>query len=134
MDATEPLPRRRCTSCRKWFDPSPSAVRTQRTCSPECRVKRRGMLARQRRERDIHEFRVAERARQKACRERRRAAGQTVTRREVSRATLPADVAGIREQVLALVDHEARRSRATLARQLRGILGATAAMLGQVEP
>jgi hypothetical protein len=93
------------------------------------------MLARQRRERSLQESRVAERERQRACRSRRREGVQAVTRRVVSRAPLPLDVAGIREEILARVDHAARLSRATLERQLREILvGAIGSMVDQAGP
>ena len=89
------------------------------------------MLARRRRERSIQESRVAERERQRACRKRRGAGEQVAARRVLSRATLPLDVAGIREEILARMDHAARLSRATFDRQLRGILGAFGSMLDQ---
>jgi len=92
------------------------------------------MLARQRRERGLQESRVAERERQRACRERWRKGEKGVTRRVRSRATLPPEVAGIRAEILAMVDHAARMSRATLDRQLRGILGAIGPLLDQAGP
>jgi hypothetical protein len=134
MDAGKPLRRRTCTSCRKWFHAKPSAATTQKTCSVACRAVRRAMLARHRRERSLQDSRVAERERQQACRARRRAGGQAVTRRVLSRATLPPEMAGIRAEILARVDHAARLSRATLDRQLRGILGAIGPMVDQAGP
>ena len=92
------------------------------------------MLARHRREHSLQESRVAERERQRACRDRRGKAAEAVTRRVVSRATLPAEVAGIREEILARVDHAARLSRASLDRQLRGILGAIGPRVDQAGP
>jgi hypothetical protein len=80
------------------------------------------MLARQRREHRLHESRVADRERQRACRERRRGKPEARPDRVPSRATPPADVTGILEQIEAALDHAARLSRATLARQLRAIL------------
>jgi hypothetical protein len=134
MDPGKPLLRRTCTSCRKWFHSKPSAVTTQKTCSAACRAVRRAMLARHRRERGLQESRVAERERQRACRERRRKGEKVVTRRVRSRAPLPPEVAAIRAEILARVDHAARLSRATLDRQLRGILGVMGPLLDQAGP
>ena len=92
------------------------------------------MLARQRREIRLQEHRVAERERQRACRKRREPGKKAVTRVRVSRATLPAQAAGILEAILAQVDHAARRSRATLDRQVGAILGGLRPMLDQALP
>ena len=93
------------------------------------------MLARQRRERDLLESRVAERERQQGCRARRRAAGdQGPPQSRLSRATLPVQRSEIDDQILALVDHEMRRSRATLGRQLRRILVKQWAIVDQGGP
>lgn len=137
MDSKKPLPRRTCTSCRKWFNAKPSAATAQKTCSFACQAKRRAMQARQRRERNLQESRVAERERQQTCRDRRRrGAGSAVAapQRVMSRATLPREVAEIAEKIMAILDHVADRSRASLGRQLRGILGKQGAILDQAGP
>ena len=72
------------------------------------------MMARQRRERHLHEYRVAERERQRACRAKRRGGERAPPRQELSRAALPPEAVGIEAEIMALVDHAARLSRATL--------------------
>ena len=137
MDPKKALPRRMCTSCRKWFKAKPSATTTQKTCSFACQAKRRAMQARQRRERNLQESRVAERERQRACRERRRrSAGSAVAapHRVMSRATLPREAIGIAEDIMAIVDRSSRLSRASLCRQLDGFLGKKGAILDQAGP
>ena len=134
MDAAKRLARRRCTSCRKWYEAAPSARATQKTCSEACRAKRRAMLARQRRERSLQESRVAERERQRACRQRRKSGDGAAPRRVLSRAALPAQVTEIRKEILAILDHAARRSRASLDRQLRAMLRQTQPIVDQAGP
>jgi hypothetical protein len=119
MHTSKKAPRRRCSSCRKWFRPAPSASATQRTCSEACRRVRQRRLARQRRERELHEYRVDERERQRASRERRRARTASTS---ASRASLPEEFLLLKEEVLSLWDEQARRSRATLARRLHRLL------------
>lgn len=131
MDPGRRSLRRTCTSCRKWFQAEAAATRTQKTCSLACRAKRRAMLARQRRERSLHESRVADRKRQQACRARRRRDLVEPPRRAMSRATLSPQAIEMQAQVMAIVDHAARLSRATLGRQLRGILGAKGSAVDQ---
>lgn len=77
---------------------------------------------------------MAERERQRACRARRRCGEATAPRAAVSRATLPAEALEILEKILSFLDHSARLSRATLGRELRGILGAKAAIVDQAGP
>jgi len=60
--------RRRCTECREWFYPAASAVGTQRVCCEDCRKKRNRALARDRRRRNLIQYRVDERERQRQCR------------------------------------------------------------------
>jgi hypothetical protein len=81
------------------------------------------MLARQRRERRLQESRVAERERQRACRQRRRGGERAPPVGAPSRAGLSPEVAEIEGKIRAALDHAARVSRATLERDLRGILG-----------
>jgi len=52
---------KRCALCRRWYRPSVKAVGFQETCSDICRKMRR------RRKRDLRNYRVDERARQRAC-------------------------------------------------------------------
>src|SRR5258708_3518737 len=101
MDARNPRPRRTCTSCRKWFDPKPSAVKTQKACSAACRAERCAMLARRRRERHLQESRVAERERQRACRKRRLSGAEMVPGPALSRATLSPQVIELRKEILS---------------------------------
>lgn len=66
--------RKRCSECRGWFVPEPSAVKTQRVCGEaECRRARKRKQARARRRARLQDHRADERARQRECRERRRA-------------------------------------------------------------
>jgi len=131
------LPRRACTSCRKWFHPAPSAIKTQKTCGdPKCRAKRQAMLARQRRKRRLHESRVAERKRQRACRQRR---VQRSERRGAppghapSRATLHPEAPGFDGKLRAIVDHAVHVSRATLLREMRALLGENGSHLDHLD-
>jgi hypothetical protein len=92
------------------------------------------MLARQRRERHLQESRVAERERQRACRERRRGGERAPPRPVPSRAGPPLEMAGIEAKIRAALDHAARLSRATLDRHLREILGARRPIVDQAGP
>ena len=131
MDAGKRLRRRTCTSCRAWYEPKPSARATQKTCSEACRTKRRARVALQRREGRLQESRVAERERQRACRARRRSGAKASPRGVLSRATLPVQVAAMVEQILAILDHGARLSRASLGRQLHEMLRETKPIVDQ---
>jgi hypothetical protein len=129
--------RRRCVSCRDWYEAAPSARGHQKVCGKEeCRRKRRRRLAKKRREQDLHEHRVEERERQRRCRERRRQRdGQARDDpQEMSRASLSAQALVLVEDFLESWDKVTRRSRATLDRRLRQILGETSAPLGQGGP
>ena len=72
-------PRHRCTECRGWFRPAPSAATTQQVCNAACRASRDRKLALVRRDRDLHAFRDDERQRQRECRARRKAAAATAS-------------------------------------------------------
>ncbi len=123
MGRTKQCPRKRCCSCHRWFHPHPSAVLSQQTCSLKCRVERRRRLARLRRERELHAYRVEERLRQRECRARRREAPRTETvSAPVSRTTLSAQGTELEEFILAKWDKELRRSRASLSRYLKLLL------------
>jgi hypothetical protein len=77
-------------------------------------------LARLRRERELHEYRVEERLRQRECRARRREAGLPERgSTPVSRPTLSAQVTELQEIILEKWDQELQRSRASLARHLK---------------
>lgn len=77
-------------------------------------------MARLRRERELHAYRVEERLRQRECRSRRREGGLSETvSAPVSRATLSAQVTELQEIILEKWDQELQRSRASLARYLK---------------
>lgn len=124
--------RRRCTECRASFEPGVTAVNTQKTCSAKCRVLRRRKHAKRRRDREVQDHRVDERARQAKCRRRRRRErdGTTVTR-PMSRAGLPLQVARLEGLILGKLDKIFRVSRAGLARDLRSVLGAIDEKVGR---
>lgn len=122
-------PKRRCTECRCWYEPSSRAAQTQRTCGPWCRQRRRRRLARQRRGRDVQEARVAERERQRRRRaalraQRQRAGGgespATVTRHAPPSAAMYAE---LQEKLRQSVDTAMELSRAALLRVVQRILG-----------
>jgi hypothetical protein len=120
----ETTPRQRCTACRQWYRPAASAVQHQKTCSPACRRRRRRWLARKRRDADIHEYRVAERERQRACRAGKESKPPLTP--EVSRAGLLLQVTDLEEVLLGKWDRLVRLSRAGLRREIRQILGKAA--------
>ena len=132
----EMTPRRRCTACRQWYRPAASAVQHQKTCSAGCRRKRLRWLARKRRGADIHEYRVEERERQRACRAAKRARASPSP--ELSRAGLAPQVTELEEVLLGKWARLARLSRAGLRRELRQVLGRSARVsgpeVGQVSP
>ena len=120
MRRTKQCQRKRCCSCHRWFHPHPSAVLSQKTCSLECRIQRRRRLARLRRERELHEYRVEERLRQRGCRARRGEASRSETvSGPVSRTTLSVQITELQEIILKKWDQELQRSRASLARHLK---------------
>ena len=115
----------RCACCRRWFHPSRSALKTQKTCSAVCRRLRRKKLAKQRRERDLHEYRVAERQRQRDCRRRRQEQGEDekqLVERAMSRAGLAQEHQDIMEDIFEIVDKASTMSRASLRQELLKIL------------
>ncbi len=101
-------------------------------------------MARLRRERELHAYRVEERLRQRECRSRRREAGRSETvSGPVSRATLSAQVTELEEIILKKWDQELQRSRASLARYLKALVkenqpnpgqGGTKEPVGHVPP
>jgi hypothetical protein len=121
MHPPKTSPRRRCTVCRKWFLPAASAASTQRTCSQACRRVRQRKLARQRRKQDLHNYRVDERERQRASRQRQRESGR-VPPPSPSRASLPAELRELKEELLTYWDVKVNQSRAALVRHLHRLL------------
>jgi hypothetical protein len=85
---------------------------------------RRRWTARKRREADIHEYRVAERERQRACRAAKRSKRPRPP--EVSRTGLCPQVTALEGVVLGKWDELIGASRASLRRELRAILARTA--------
>ena len=107
--------RRRCTECRKWFVPKPTAVGHQRVCGPQCRSLRRRKLARGRRREDLDEQRTDERLRQRKHRDASKCAGRHAPASDGKYAELLA-------QLRQIVDDAARLSRAAFERDARRIL------------
>ena len=129
--------RQRCTECREWYEPAPSALASQKVCGKTCRTARNGTLARRRREEHLHEYRVAERERQRTCREAQRAeytrGASRVTDPLVTPRHAPASAPSRLEsfgKLLAEWDRQAARSRATLERAMDVILQESSAMDG----
>jgi hypothetical protein len=124
--------RRRCTECRCWFVPCGSATHSQKVCSQTCRRKRQRKLARRRRRADLEGFRAEERVRQQVHRERLRDE-RLIEADEpaVSRATLSAPEAVLRDQIVESWDRQLLLSRATFARRVSLLLGRERKKLGQ---
>lgn len=120
MRKAKKVPRRRCTLCRKWYRPHPSAAQTQKSCSSlECRRKRRRRLAKRRRSLDLHEYREDERERQRTCRQKRQeASGTNPPTAELSRAGLSLQLAELKEVILKIWDKNSKQSRASLHQEL----------------
>jgi hypothetical protein len=105
----------RCAECRRTFTAEPSARDTQRVCGKACRKARDLRLARARRRRDLHDARADERERQRTSRKARADAG---CHAPPSTRKCPLSDKEVRH----FVDRALERSRATLVRDLRGIL------------
>jgi len=114
---------RRCTECRKTFTPARSARDTQRVCSMACRKALDRKLARVRRRRDLDDARLDDCARQQARRERLAATRHAPP----SPRKCPISPKEVRQ----FVDRALARSRATLVRDLHGILLRFAPILGE---
>lgn len=110
--------RRRCTACRRYYEPAASAASTQRVCGPACRKARRRKLARARRSKALDDFRADERDRQQKCRDKRKEAGG-----HHALASTP-KYADIKSKVLDSWDRATAASRASLERRLPSIVRA----------
>lgn len=102
-----------------------------------CRLRRRRRLSRARRERNLQDYRVDERARQRACRRRKKkkaASAETATADSdaMSRAGLQPQPVDLQRLVRESVDMALGRSRAALIRQLTASLADTSPKRGQV--
>ncbi len=130
----------RCTVCRHRYRPSVTAITFQKTCSESCRLRRRRRLARARRERNLQDYRVDERERQRSSRRRRKkkkaavVPPETTDSVDVSRAGLQPQVADIQKFVRESVDKALDRSRPSLIRQLTALLADNQANRGQGSP
>ena len=118
--------RKRCTECRRWFQPPVTAAKSQRVCGAECRRKRRRRLARGRRWKRLQDHRVDERKRQQECRQRRReqeekGAAVPVTGPRHAPPSAP-NSADLMVKVLESWDRAQALSRATLRREITTIL------------
>lgn len=124
---------KRCTICRCWYHPTIKAVSFQKTCSEKCRKIRRRRHSRCRRERDLQDYRVDERARQRACRRRKKKkAAETAGSDSVSRTGMPPQVMDLHTVVRESVDIVLEKSRATLIRQLTASLRDSTRNSGQI--
>jgi len=129
---------KKCTVCRHWYHPSIKATSFQKTCSEKCRLRRRRRLSRARRERDLQDYRVDERERQRVCRRKKKKAASegtiTTDSDAMSRAGLHPQAIDLHELVRESVDVALGRSRATLIRQLTASLTDNSPNRGQVSP
>jgi hypothetical protein len=126
MDIKPKAPRRRCCECRRWFRPAPSASKTQKTCSKECRLARRAKQERARRGADLAHSRRLERERQR----RHREVAQRRAGAPMSRAGLSAQASDAIEEIVAKLGQAERLSRDGLRRQLRRFALGEAAWAG----
>jgi hypothetical protein len=123
----------RCTVCRCWYHPSVKSVSFQKTCSESCRKIRRRRLSRSHRERDLQDYRVDERARQRACRRRKKKkAAETGGSDALSRTGLAPQVIDLHKVVRESVDIVLGKSRTALIRQLTASLKDSTPNSGQI--
>jgi len=102
------------------------------TCSQGCREKRRRKQAKRRRRRDLDGYRADERQRQADCRERRRDQDRLGAKSgSVSRATLSAQEAILRDEIIESWDRMLELSRARFERRIGHLLGRSGEKLGQ---
>jgi len=134
----EKASRRRCTSCRKWYRPHPSASRTEQTCSRACQRTRLGKLSKRRRKRALLEHREQELARQQVCRERRHQTRKAIAtadpplRSAASRSTLSLQAIATMEVILENWDKKTGRSRSRLLVDLRAVVWEIGKNVGHV--
>jgi hypothetical protein len=106
--------RQRCSECRRWYAPFPSAHVHQKTCGKGCRLRRRAEQERVRRAEDPARARSQERERQRAHRGRSDgSAGR------MSRAGLPMELVDLIERIRRDWGQELTVSLAGLSRDLR---------------
>src|SRR6266536_5076488 len=117
MGHQDETPRRRCCECRCWYRPAPSTAKTQKACGKKCRLRRRGKQERSRREADLPAVLELERARKR--RHRGRQAALAGTGEPMSRAGLPAQSSEAIEEIVEMLGHAQRMSRAGLRRRIR---------------
>ncbi len=110
--------RRRCCECRAWYEPKPSAAKTQRTCSKPCRRRRRAGQERLRRAADLSNARADERERQRQHRAGLRAPKEAADGL-LSQAGLRAQLSGIVEEMMKELGQAQRLSLAGLRRRVR---------------
>ena len=108
--------RPRCCECRCWFTPAPSAVNRQKTCSKNCRLRRRAGQERARREVNLVEARAADVVRQREHRKQNQ--GREPKTGPMSQAGLGVQVADAIGEIMAKVRQEQSLSQAGLRRQL----------------
>ena len=132
MRTTKKRARKRCSECRRWFEPSRTAERSQKTCSRRCREKRQRKLSKRRRKRDLEGYRADERQRQSDFRERRREqVDEGVKNPQVSRATLSQQDAVLKGEIVKNWDRQMELSRARFERRIGHLLGRAGQKLGQ---
>src|SRR5215204_3795760 len=114
--------RHRCSECRSWFEPAQSAATAQKVCGVECRRKRRRRLARRRRALAVQDYRVDERQRQRAHRQRWRAGAGPPVDGACHAPPSACNVLELAAKVLESWDRAAALSRASLRRKIPTIL------------
>jgi len=134
--------RQRCRECRQWYYPARSAKGSQVVCGESCRRVRRNRLARRRRVERLQESRLDERERQRECRARKRGsraasetrAGPGEQAHEVTQCHVPASTRNpseLQKELALFWDTQARRSRATLERELERMARETHDFVGR---
>ena len=111
--------RRRCSECRQWYVPAQSAVKTQRTCSKKCRLRRRAKLERARRAADLANARADERERQR--RHRAQKGAKKGADPPMSQAGLYVQMQDIIEEIMEDLGQAQRLSLTGLRRRLHRI-------------
>jgi hypothetical protein len=101
------------------------------TCSTACRAKRRGKLAKKRRQADVAGAREDERRRQQRRRAKRRKASKATESAEMSRAGLHAQAVDIEKVVAGIVDKALGLSRTGLLSEVTRVLRDSPVFRGQ---